>query len=225
MTKSMKHEEQETVTVVMESIYNLNTNNRIYNPNGINHGIENKYGIIWGNKAFRSVDEAFGELNKFIDQKLGEGAEYLEDDEVTEINKYFYSNVASNDKKIMPISFKINDKAYMFSVRTIFYNEGDKTMTKKYNYIVTKLEEYDGPTYYSDPEVLEIFDDKQKAIDFVTELVEKEKAEFGVEPEYPFIDNNSDAKRIYSVDLFYKNDEFPEEDSKTTFAIDRYEVK
>lgn len=225
MTKSMKHEEQETVTVVMESIYNLNMNNRIYNPNGISHGIENKYGIIWGNKAFRSVNEAFGELNGFIDQKLGEGAEYLEDDEVTEINKYFYNNVASNDKKIMPISFKINDKAYMFSVRTIFYNEGDKTMTKKYNYIVTKLEEYDGPTYYSTPEVLEVFDDKQKAIDYVTELVEKEKEEFGIEPEYPFIDNNSDAKRIYSVDLFYKNDEFPEEDSKTTFAIDRYEVK
>lgn len=214
-------EEKETVTVVMESIYNLNTNNR---P-GIDHGIENKFGIIWRNKAFRSVNEAFDELNKFFDQKFGEGAEYLKDSEVKEINKYFYNNVASNDKKIMPISFKINDKAYMFSVRNIFYNQGDKTMTKKYNYIVTKLEEYDGPTYYSAPEVLDIFEDKQKAIDYVTELVEKEKAEFGVEPEYPFIDNNSDAKRIYSVDLFYKNDEFPEEDSKTTFAIDRYEVK
>lgn len=214
-------EEKETVTVVMESIYNLNTNNR---P-GIDHGIENKFGIIWRNKAFRSVNEAFDELNKFFDQKFGEGAEYLKDSEVKEINKYFYNNVASNDKKIMPISFKINDKAYMFSVRNIFYNQGDKTMTNKYNYIVTKLEEYDGPTYYSAPEVLDIFEDKQKAIDYVTGLVEKEKEEFGVEPEYPFIDNNSDAKRIYSVDLFYKNDEFPEEDSKTTFAIDRYEVK
>lgn len=214
-------EEKETVTVVMESIYNLNTNNR---P-GIDHGVENKYGIIWRNKAFRSVNEAFDELNKFFDQKFGEGAEYLKDSEVKEINKYFYNNVASNDKKIMPISFKINDKAYMFSVRNIFYNQGDKTMTKKYNYLVTKVEEYDGPTYYSAPEVLEVFDDKQKAIDYVTELVEKEKVEFGIEPEYPFIDNNSDAKRIYSVDLFYKNDEFPEEDSKTTFAIDRYEVK
>lgn len=214
-------EEKETVTVVMESIYNLNTNNR---P-GIDHGIENKFGIIWRNKAFRSVNEAFDELNKFFDQKFGEGAEYLKDSEVKEINKYFYNNVASNDKKIMPISFKINDKAYMFSVRNIFYNQGDKTMTKKYNYLVTKVEEYDGPTYYSAPEVLEVFDDKQKAIDYVTELVEKEKVEFGIEPEYPFIDNNSDVKRIYSVDLFYKNDEFPEEDSKTTFAIDRYEVK
>lgn len=214
-------EEKETVTVVIESIYNLNTNKRT----GIDHGIENKFGIIWRNKAFRSVNEAFGELNEFIDQKLGEGAEYLEDDEVKEINKYFYSNVASNDQKIKPISFKINDKAYMFSVRSIFYNQGDKTMTKKYNYLVTKVEEYDGPTYYSAPEVLEVFDDKQKAIDYVTELVEKEKEEFGTEPEYPFVDNNSDAKRIYSVDLFYKNDEFPEEDSKTTFSIDRYEVK
>jgi hypothetical protein len=221
MAKLAKHELKETATIVVESIYNLNTNKR---P-GIDHGIENKFGIIWRNKAFKRVDEAFDELNKFLDQKFGEGAEYLEDHEVKEINKYFYSHVASNDKKIMPISFKINDKAYMFSVRNIFYNQGDKTMTKKYNYLVTKVEEYDGPTYYSVPEVLDIFEDKQKAIDYVTELVEKENEEFGIEPEYPFTDNNSDAKRIYSVDLYYKNDEFPEEDSKTTFAIDRYEVK
>ena len=221
MVKMAKHELKETATIVVESIYNLNTNKR----QGIDHGIENKFGIIWRNKAFKRADEAFDELNKFLDQKFGEGAEYLEDHEVKEINKYFYSHVASNNKNVKPISFKINDKAYMFSVRDIFYNQGDKTMTKKYNYLVTKVEEYDGPTYYSDPEVLEVFDDKQKAIDFVTELVEKEKAEFGIEPEYPFTDNNSDAKRIYSVDLFYKNDEFPEEDSKTTFAIDRYEVK
>lgn len=221
MVKLAKHELKETATIVVESIYNLNTNKR---P-GIDHGIENKFGIIWRNKAFKRADEAFDELNKFLDQKFGEGAEYLEDHEVKEINKYFYSHVASNDKKIKPVSFKINDKAYMFSVRDIFYNQGDKTMTKKYNYLVTKVEEYDGPTYYSTPEVLDVFDEKQKAIDYVTELVEKEKVEFDIEPEYPFVDNNSDAKRIYSVDLFYKNDEFPEEDSKTTFAIDRYEVK
>lgn len=184
MVKLAKHELKETATIVVESIYNLNTNKR---P-GIDHGIENKFGTIWRNKTFRSVNEAFDELNKFFDQKFGEGAEYLEDHEVKEI-------------------------------------KGDKTMTKKYNYLVTKVEEYDGPTYYSAPEVLDIFEDKQKAIDYVTELVEKEKEEFGIEPEYPFVDNNSDAKRIYSVDLFYKNDEFPEEDSKTTFAIDRYEVK
>lgn len=221
MVKMAKHELKETATIVVESIYNLNTNKR---P-GIDHGIENKFGIIWRNKAFKRADEAFDELNKFLDQKFGEGAEYLEDHEVKEINKYFYSHVASNDKKIKPVSFKINDKAYMFSVRDIFYNQGDKTMTKKYNYLVTKVEEYDGPTYYSTPEVLDIFEDKQKAIDYVTGLVEKEKEEFGVEPECPFVDNNSDAKTVYSVDLFYKNDEFPEEDSKTTFAINRYEVK
>lgn len=221
MVKLAKHELKETATIVVESIYNLNTNKR---P-GIDHGIENKFGIIWRNKAFKRVDEAFDELNKFLDQKFGEGAEYLEDHEVKEINKYFYSHVASNDKKIKPVSFKINDKAYMFSVRDIFYNQGDKTMTNKYNYLVTKLEEYDGPTYYSAPEVLDVFDEKQKAIDYVTELVEKEKEEFGVEPEYPFVDNNSDAKTVYSVDLFYKNDEFPEEDSKTTFTVYRYEVK
>ena len=221
MVKLAKHELKETATIVVESIYNLNTNKR---P-GIDHGIENKFGIIWRNKAFKRADEAFDELNKFLDQKFGEGAEYLEDHEVKEINKYFYSHVASNDKKIKPVSFKINDKAYMFSVRDIFYNQGDKTMTKKYNYFVTKEEVYDGPTYYSAPEVLDVFDEKQKAIDYVTELVEKEKEEFGVEPECPFVDNNSDVKRIYSVDLFYKNDEFPEEDSKTTFTVYRYEVK
>lgn len=221
MVKLAKHELKETATIVVESIYNLNTNKR---P-GIDHGIENKFGIIWRNKAFKRVDEAFDELNKFLDQKFGEGAEYLEDHEVKEINKYFYSHVASNDKKIKPVSFKINDKAYMFSVRDIFYNQGDKTMTKKYGYCVTKVEEYDDSNYYPTPEVLDLFDEKQKAIDYVTELVEKEKEEFGIEPECPFVDNNSDAKLIYSVDLFYKNDEFPEEDSKTTFAIYRYEIK
>lgn len=156
MVKLAKHELKETATIVVESIYNLNTNKR---P-GIDHGIENKFGIIWRNKAFKRADEAFDELNKFLDQKFGEGAEYLEDHEVKEINKYFYSRVASNDKKIRPVSFKINDKAYMFSVRDIFYNQGDKTMTKKYNYLVTKVEEYDGPTYYSAPEVLDVFEDK-----------------------------------------------------------------
>ena len=221
MVKLAKHELKETATIVVESIYNLNTNKR---P-GIDHGIENKFGIIWRNKAFKRADEAFDELNKFLDQKFGEGAEYLEDHEVKEINKYFYSHVASNDKKIKPVSFKINDKAYMFSVRDIFYNQGDKTMIKKYNYFVTKEEVYDGPTYYSAPEVLDVFDEKQKAIDYVTDLVEKEKEEFGIEPECPFVDNNSDAKTVYSVDLFYKNDEFPEEDSKTTFTVYRYEVK
>ncbi len=225
MAKTMKHEEKETATVVMESVYNLNTNNRIYNPNGINHGIENKYGIIWNNKAFRNADEAFDKLNEFIDQEFDKGAKYLEDDEVKEINTYFHDTVASNNKKIKPVSFKISDKAYMFSVIDIFYNKGDKTMTKKYGYFVTKVEEYNDSTYYSAPEVLDLFDEKQKAIDYVTELVEKEKEEFGIEPECPFVDNNSDAKLIYSIDLFYKNDEFPEEDSKTTFTVYRYEIK
>lgn len=224
MTKTMKHEEKETVTIILESIYNLNTNNRVYNQNAINHG-DNKYGIIWANKAFKNADEAFDKLNVFIDQEFDKGAKYLEDDEVKEINTYFHDIVASNNKKIRPVSFKIDDKAYMFSVRDIWLNQGDKTMTKKYNYFVTKEEVYDGPTYYSAPEVLDVFDEKQKAIDYVTELVEKEKEEFGVEPECPFVDNNSDAKTVYSVDLFYKNDEFPEEDSKTTFTVYRYEVK
>lgn len=211
--------EKETTTIVVETVYNLDTNKR---PN-IDHGKENVVGIIWANRAFKNADEAFEKLNKYTDQKIDEGAKYLEDDEVKEINSYFNEIVASNNKNIRPVSFKINNIAYMFAVRDVFY--GDTTMAKKYNYLVTKVEEYDGPTYYFAPEVLEVFDDKQKAIDYVTELVEKEKEEFGTEPEYPFVDNNSDAKRIYSVDLFYKNDEFPEENSKTTFSIDRYEVK
>lgn len=49
MVKMMKHEEKENVTIVLESIYNLNTNKL---PS-INHGIENKFGIVWANKAFK----------------------------------------------------------------------------------------------------------------------------------------------------------------------------
>lgn len=109
----------DTVTIVMETVYNLNTNK----VPGINPGTENVFGIIWRNKAFKTVDDAFEALNKFIDQKFAEGAKYLEEDEVNEINGYFHDYVASSNRKICPVPFKINDLAYMFTVRTVRVND------------------------------------------------------------------------------------------------------
>lgn len=227
MVKMAKHELKENVTIVLESIYNLNTNKL---PS-INHGIENKFGIVWANKAFKNADEAFEKLNEFIDKEFNKGAKYLEDSEVKEINTYFHSIVASNDKKLRPISFKINDKAYNFSVRTICYNQGDKIMTKNYSYIVTKTENYfnmdSSDNVFSN--IMGVFHNKQAAIDFVNQLVAEEKKEFGIEPEPPYIDNNADADYIYSVDFIYNNEDESDpnfgEGSRTTFKVDRHEIK
>lgn len=225
-----KREEKETVTVVMESVYNLNTNNRIYNLNGINHG-DNKFGIIWNNKAFRNADEAFDKLNVFIDQELDKGAKYLEDHEVKEINTYFHDIVASNNKKIKPVSFKINDTAYMFTVRDIFFNQGDKTMTKQYSYIVTKTENYFNPDSSDNifNNIMGVFHDKQAAIDFVNQLVKDEKKEWNIEPEPAYLNINVDADCIYSVDFIYNNEDESDpnfgEGSKTTYRVDRHEIK
>lgn len=227
MVKMMKHELKENVTIVLESIYNLNTNKL---PS-INHGIENKFGIVWANKAFKNADEAFKKLNEFTDKEFDKGAKYLEDSEVKEINTYFHGIVASNDKKLRPISFKINDRAYNFSVRTICYDQGDTIMTKNYGYIVTKTENYFNPEPVDNifSTVMGVFHDKQDAIDFVNQLVEEEKAEWDIEPEPPYVDNNSDANYVYSVDFIYRNEDESDpnfgEGSKTTYRVDRYEIK
>lgn len=227
MVKMAKHELKENVTIVLESIYNLNTNKL---PS-INHGIENKFGIVWANKAFKNADEAFEKLNEFIDKEFDKGAKYLEDSEVKEINTYFHAIVASNNKKLRPISFKINDKAYNFSVRTICYNQGDKTMTKNYSYIVTKTENYFNPDSSDNvfSNIMGVFHNKQAAIDFVNQLSEEAKREWGIEPEPAYLDNNANADYIYSVDFIYNNEDESDpnfgEGSRTTFKVDRHEIK
>lgn len=227
MVKMAKHELKENVTIVLESIYNLNTNKL---PS-INHGIENKFGIVWANKAFKNADEAFEKLNEFIDKEFDKGAKYLEDSEVKEINTYFHGIVASNDKKLKPVSFKINDKAYNFSVRTICYNQGDKTMAKNYSYIVTKTENYFNPDSSDNvfSNIMGVFYNKEAAIDFVNQLAEEAKREWGIEPEPAYLDNNADADYIYSVDFIYNNEDESDpnfgEGSRTTFKVDRHEIK
>lgn len=110
---------KKSVAIVMESVYNLNTNKR---P-GINKGSENLFGVIWYNKVFKTVDDAFAKLNEYIDERFAEGAKYLSKDEVKEINTYFNNRVATANKDIKPRSFKLNDRAYMFSVRTVMIDE------------------------------------------------------------------------------------------------------
>lgn len=97
----------------------------------------------------------------------------------------------------------------------------------KYGYIVSKDESYYNK--YPDNTVLGLFETESGAMDFIAEMIEKEKAEYGVLPEYPLVNRNSDAKTIYSVDFIYKNEDDRDPDfegeTKTTYKIDRYEMK
>ena len=97
----------------------------------------------------------------------------------------------------------------------------------KYGYIVSKDESY--YNQYPDNTVLGLFETESGAMDFIAEMIEKEKAEYGVLPEYPLVNRNSDAKTIYSVDFIYKNEDDRDPDfegeTRTTYKIDRYEIK
>ena len=97
----------------------------------------------------------------------------------------------------------------------------------KYGYIVSKDESY--YNQYPDNTVLGLFETESGAMDFIAEMIEKEKAEYGVLPEYPLVNRNSDADYVYSVDFIYKNEDELDpnfgEDTKITYNIDRYEIK
>lgn len=104
-------------------------------------------------------------------------------------------------------------------------------MNKTFGYIVTKTENYFNPepvdNFFST--VMGVFHAKQDAINFVDQLVEECKREWGIEPEPPYVDNNSDANYLYSVDFNYINEDESDpnfgEGSKTTYRVDRYEIK
>lgn len=104
-------------------------------------------------------------------------------------------------------------------------------MNKTFGYIVTKTENYFNPEPVDNifSTVMRVFHDKQDAINFVNQAVEEEKKEFGIEPEPAYLDNNSDADYIYSVDFIYNNEDESDpnfgEGSKTTYRVDRYEIK
>lgn len=104
-------------------------------------------------------------------------------------------------------------------------------MNKTFGYIVTKTENYFNPDSSDNvfSSIMGVFNDKQDAIDFVNQLVEEEKKEFGIEPEPAYVDNNSDADYVYSVDFIYNNEDESDpnfgEGSRTTFKVDRHEIK
>ena len=102
-------------------------------------------------------------------------------------------------------------------------------MNKTFSYIVTK--NYFNPASSDNAfsNIIGVFHDKQDAINFANQLVEEEKAEYDIEPEPPYMDNNSDADYIYSVDFIYNNEDESDpnfgEGSRTTYRVDRYEIK
>ena len=111
--------EKKSVAIVVETVYNLNTNK---SP-GINKGSANLFGVIWYNKVFKTVDDAFAKLNEYIEERFAEGAKHLSEDEVKEINTYFDKRVATANRDIKPQCFKLNDRAYMFSVRSVMIDD------------------------------------------------------------------------------------------------------
>lgn len=105
------------------------------------------------------------------------------------------------------------------------------TKEKEFSYIVTKIEIYSMPippdTEFN--KIMGVFHDKQSAIDCVNQLVEEEKKEWDVEPEPPYVDNNSDADYIYSIDFIDIVEDESDPNfgvgSRTTYRVDRYEIK
>lgn len=103
-------------------------------------------------------------------------------------------------------------------------------MNKTFSYIVTK--NYFNPASSDNAfsNIMGVFHNKQDAIYFVNKLV-IEWQECGIMPESLYVNDISDADYVYSVDFIYMNrDELDPnfgvgEDSKTTYRVDRYEIK
>lgn len=109
-------DDKKTITVIFKTTYNLNTGK----DENIKPGIENKYGIVWRNRAYENVYQAFDELNKYIKAQFDKGAEQLTEEEGSEINKYFRDILVSGSKKVKPTYYKIGSVAYVYSVIDIF---------------------------------------------------------------------------------------------------------
>jgi len=102
-------------------------------------------------------------------------------------------------------------------------------MNKTFSYIVTK--NYFNPASSDNAfsNIMGVFHDEQDAINFVNKLVVEYKREWGIMPESLYANYNSDTDYIYSVDFIYMNEDELDpnfgEDSKTTYRVDRYEIK
>ena len=102
-------------------------------------------------------------------------------------------------------------------------------MNKTFSYIVTK--NYFNPASSDNAfsNIMGVFHDDQDAINFVNKLVVEYKRECGIMPESLYANYNSDTDYIYSVDFIYMNEDESDpnfgEDSKTTYRVDRYEIK
>ena len=102
-------------------------------------------------------------------------------------------------------------------------------MNKTFSYIVTKNYFNPASSYNAFSNIIGVFHDKQDAINFVNKLVAEWQRECGITPGSLYENNISDADYVYSLDFIYTNrDELDPnfgEDSKTTYRVDRYEIK
>lgn len=102
-------------------------------------------------------------------------------------------------------------------------------MNKTFSYIVTKNYFNPASSDKAFSNIMGVFHDKQDAINFVNKLVAEWQRECGITPGSLYENNISDTDYVYSLDFIYTNrDEFDPnfgEDSKTTYRVDRYEIK
>lgn len=102
-------------------------------------------------------------------------------------------------------------------------------MNKTFSYIVTK--NYFNPASSDNAfsNIMGVFHDEQDAINFVNKLVVEYKREWGIMPKSLYANHNSDTNYIYSIDFIYRNEDESDpnfgESSRTTFRVDRYEIK
>ena len=102
-------------------------------------------------------------------------------------------------------------------------------MNKTFSYIVTK--NYFNPASSDNAfsNIMGVFHDEQDAIYFVNKLVIEYKRECGIMIKSLYTNYNSDTDYIYSIDFVYMNEDESDpnfgEGSKTTYRVDRYEIK
>lgn len=79
-------EDKKTIAVIYKTTYNLNTGK----DENIKPGIENKFEVVWRNRAFVDLQHAKDELHKHVTDQFDKRAERLTEEEEDEVNRYFY---------------------------------------------------------------------------------------------------------------------------------------
>ena len=112
-------EDKKEIAVIYKTTYNLNTGK----DENIKPGMENRYEVIWRNRAYEDLQHAIDELHKHVNDQFDKGAERLTEEEEDEVNRYFYPHphtLFAGSKRSNYIYFKIGSVAYIYKIGFIF---------------------------------------------------------------------------------------------------------